>query len=124
MFLHFMRIARYLNKKDAIFYLAFTNIILRRYEKYSDFDAAYEEFDSMSNKQHSNSMLLKSVLDVYYFPKKRHIAITTIINIEIGSTRIQISRMIRIFKILTREIYPNELFDPNISSSNIQQVQY
>lgn len=111
MFLRFMRIARYLKNKDAMFYLASTNIFLRRYEEYMDFDAAYEELDSMSIKHHSNSMLLKSVLDVYYFPEKRHIAIATIINLATSSTKSHIPRMIRTFKLITRVIYPNTFFD-------------
>lgn len=111
MFLRFMRIAKNLKNKDAMFYLAFTSVIFRRYEDYKDFGAAYKELDYMSTKNHPNSMLLKSMMDIYYFPDKRHGAISTIFNLATSSTRIKIPKMIRTFRIITRAIYPDTFFD-------------
>lgn len=114
-FLRFMEIGRYLKNQDAIFYLLFKNIMFREYKQFEDFSAAYKELDSLSIKHHWNSMLFKSVLDVYYFPEKRHAAIATIINLATSSTKVQIPRMIKTFKTITRAIYPDTMFDQILS---------
>lgn len=111
MFIRFMRIAKYLKNQDAIFYLAFKSIMFRNYGEFGDFNATYEELDLLSSKHHSNSVLLKSMLDVYYFQEKRNTAIATLINMTKCSTKRQIPRMIKTFKMVTRAIYPDILFD-------------
>lgn len=116
MFLRFMKISRYLKNKDATFYLVFKSIMIRRYEEFKDFGGAYEELESLSMNNHTKSMLLKSLLDVYYFPDKRHVAVATIINLATNCmTRIQIPRMITTFKTITRAIYPDTMFDQILS---------
>nr|XP_017251222.1 PREDICTED: replication protein A 70 kDa DNA-binding subunit C-like [Daucus carota subsp. sativus] len=65
MFLRFMKISRYLKNKDATFYLVFKSIMIRRYEEFKDFGGAYEELESLSMNNHTKSMLLKSLLDIF-----------------------------------------------------------